>query len=156
MKSDTEKSFEKDANEALIENEMNKSKENNADGGDAPFSKLMKVIGTKINTSENHKIEVTFDSVNSISIGKNEKGDTTLLQKIKSLLSMWFSVRKEEVSGEKEDESAIERGLVIEVIGRNKCFVLFKTQKMTNGGKVRIGEWFPAIANSNAVWPASK
>ena len=58
--------------------------------------------------------------------GKREKGDTSSLQKVKSLLSTWFGVEKEPSKEKAEGATVIERGSVIQIATPNEHFVVFE------------------------------
>lgn len=86
---------------------------------------------------------------------KREKGNTSSLQKTKSLLSRWFGVKKEPKKNS-EGATVIERGSVIQIAAPNEYFIVFEVWKTTAGAKTKYGKWFPSPVKDNPKWPAEK
>eukprot|EP00957_Ditylum_brightwellii_P095401 7266924-Ditylum_brightwellii.AAC.1 len=64
------------------------------DGTVAPFYLFLNITRLKKGESCEQKTDVVFNCMKSMSMVKREKGDTSLLQKMKLLLAWWFGVQK--------------------------------------------------------------
>ena len=153
--SERKKSNDEETDANLIIYELEKIAETNMDGGDSTFKKFAQVLRLQPHMSDSHKSEAIFDSMKSMGMGKRDKGDTSSLQKTKSLLSRQFGVKKEASKEKPENASIIERGSIIEAIGRDTNFIVFEVYRSTVGNG-KTGKWFPAVVNDNPLWPAAK
>ena len=140
----------------LNDAENEKFVETYEDGSGSPFDLFLDVIRLQQSNSYEQKREALFNTMKAMSMGKREKGDTTALQKTKSLLARWFGVNKEKLNEPKEGASTIERGSVIQIQNSDQLFAVFEVWKTTASIKAKSGKWFPALANDNVIWPAVK
>lgn len=139
----------------LTDEDLRRFEEVHEDGSKSPFNLFMDVITLKNDDTQDRKKNVIFECMQAMAMGKREKGNTSSLQKTKSLLSRWFGVKKEPKKNS-EGATVIERGSVIQIAAPNEYFIVFEVWKTTAGAKTKYGKWFPSPVKDNPKWPAEK
>ena len=88
------------------------------------FDLFFKLVKFQKQDSCESKRRGMLDAMKSMSMVKREKGDTSSLQKVKSLITRWHDVKKQKVEDKSEGMSIIKRRSVVKIQNDNRIFIV--------------------------------